>query len=92
MSFDAKSAAIGGGAAAILVAGLMLAFSGRTQPSALYGPQPEPGRAGASAVSVAPRGEAVVLTATQMQHVQVAPVEEHELANQREAIGNIDFN
>ncbi|WP_432260602.1 efflux RND transporter periplasmic adaptor subunit [Cupriavidus sp. TMH.W2] len=92
MRIDAKSAAIGGCAATIVVAGLMFALAGRTQPSALYGPQPEPGRGGASAVTVAPRGETVTLTATQMKHVQVAPVEEHEFANQREAIGNIDFN
>lgn len=92
MRLDAKSAAIGGGAAAIAVAGLMFAFSARTQPTALYGPQPEPGRTGPSAVTVAPRGEVVALTATQMQHVKVTPVEEHEFANQREAIGNIDFN
>jgi cobalt-zinc-cadmium efflux system membrane fusion protein len=89
---DAKSAAIGGGAAAIVVVGLMLAFSGWTQPTALYGPQPEPGRAGASAVTVAPRGDSVTLSGPQMQHVKVEPVEEHEFANQRDAIGNIDFN
>ncbi len=93
MRLDAKSAAIGGGVAAIAVAGLMFAFSGRTQPTGLYGPQSEPGKAGgAPAIAAAPRGDAVALTTTQMQHVKVAPVEEHEFANQREAVGNIDFN
>ena len=27
-----------------------------------------------------------------MQHVKVAPVEERDFANRREAIGNVDFN
>jgi len=92
--FDAKSAAIGGAAAAIAVGGLMLAFSAWTQPSGLYGPQQGPVRlgGGASRVAATPLGDIVTLSPGQMQHVQVAAVEEREFANQREAIGNIDFN
>lgn len=94
MRFDAKSAAIGGAAAAIAVGGLMLAFSAWTQPSGLYGPQQGPVRlgGGASRVAATPLGDIVTLSPGQMQHVQVAAVEEREFANQREAIGNIDFN
>ncbi len=92
---DTKSAVIGGAVAAIAVFGLMFGFSARTQPTSLYGPQPEQGSAaGGKAPAVAgPRGEEVVtLIPTQLQHVKVAPVEEKEFANRREAIGNIDFN
>ncbi|MDF3833799.1 efflux RND transporter periplasmic adaptor subunit [Cupriavidus basilensis] len=95
MRIDAKSAAIGGAAAAIAVVGLMFGFSARTQPTSLYGPQPEQGNAGGGRAQVAPavRGEeAVTLLPTQLQHIKVAPVEDREFANQREAIGNIDFN
>lgn len=95
MRIDTKSAVIGGVVAAIAVFGLMIGFSARTQPTSLYGPQPEQGSAGGGKAPAAagPRGEqAVTLIPTQMQHIKVAPVEEREFANRREAIGNIDFN
>lgn len=92
MRIDAKSAVIGGGATAAILAGLFLAFSAWTQPSPLYGP--EKGFAGnnAPAPKVAPLGASVTLTPTQMGTVKVVPVQDYDFANQREAVGNIDFN
>lgn len=87
---DVKSAAIGATAAAVVVGGLMFGLSGRTQPTALYGP---PAGGPASAPAATARGaQEVTLNQGQMQHVKVAPVEERDFANRREAIGNVDFN
>jgi cobalt-zinc-cadmium efflux system membrane fusion protein len=93
VGFDAKSAAVGGAAAAVAVAGLMFAFSGRTQTAPVY-EQTETSKAASKAASdaAARRQQGVTLSQSQGAHVKVAPVEEHEFANQRDAIGNIDFN
>jgi len=94
VGFDAKSAAVGGAVAAVAVAGLMFAFSGRTQSASAY-EQAESSKAGAKAATDAQSRKSrqgVTLNSSQSEHVKVAPVEEHEFANQREAIGNIDFN
>lgn len=68
----------------------MFGLSGRTQPTALYGP---PAGGPASAPAATARGaQEVTLNQGQMLHVKVAPVEERDFANRREAIGNVDFN
>ncbi|MEK7695644.1 MAG: efflux RND transporter periplasmic adaptor subunit, partial [Pseudomonadota bacterium] len=92
MRFDAKSAILGGGATAVVLVGLMFAFNAWTQPSPLYGPEKGFGQGGPSAPKVAPRGSSVTLTQTQMGTVKVVSVQDYEFANQREAVGNIDFN
>jgi len=92
MRFDAKSAVIGGGATAVVLVGLMYAFSAWTQPSPLYGPEKGFGKGAASEPRVAPRGSTVTLTPTQMGGVKVVSAQQFEFANQREAVGNIDFN
>lgn len=82
MRFDAKSAAVGGAAAAVAVAGLMFAFTGRTQSTPVY-EQTESGKAGAKAAPDAAsrkQKQNVTLNASQSEHVKVAPVEEHEFA------------
>ncbi|EKZ95777.1 membrane fusion protein heavy metal cation tricomponent efflux ZniB [Cupriavidus sp. HMR-1] len=92
MRFDAKSAILGGGATAVVLVGLMFAFNAWTQPSPLYGPEKGFGQGGPSEPKVAPRGSSVTLTQTQMGTVKVVSVQDYEFANQREAVGNIDFN
>ena len=93
MRFDAKSAVVGGGATAVVLVGLMFAFNAWTQPSPLYGPEKSFGKGGASAPKApAPLGSSVTLTPTQMGGVKVVSVQQYEFANQREAVGNIDFN
>lgn len=92
MRIDAKSAIVGGGATAVVLAGLLLAFNAWTQPSPLYGPERGFSGAGAPAPKVAPLGASVTLSPTQMGTVKVVPVQEADFANRREAVGNIDFN
>ncbi|MCA3183982.1 MAG: efflux transporter periplasmic adaptor subunit, partial [Cupriavidus sp.] len=93
MRIDAKSAIVGGGATAVVVVGLLLAFSAWTQPSPLYGPEKGfSGNNNAPAPKVAPLGTSVTLSPTQMGTVKVVAVQQAEFANRRETVGSIDFN
>ena len=95
MQVDYKSAAIGGAVAALVVGCLMWGLGGQKRSEA------SPAPSSPSSYGVAPLalpatasrdGQAVTLSQSQLQYIKVAPVELHDFANRREAVGNIDFN
>ena len=97
MQVDYKSAALGGAIAALAVGGLMWAMGGSGGPKHSEAATPGASTSAYGAPTKLPAapsrdGQAVTLSASQLQYIKVAPVELRDFANRREAVGNVDSN